>query len=118
MWVWCGYLDTVGHLAPALGGRDWQRRHYRRAARWTRQLRRLDGVETLVCVSDHGLQQGTHTETAAVGVDRTADLPPSVPEVRPFVEGLVSDGTSEDREVAEHELGEVEQQLESLGYIS
>lgn len=67
VFAWMGYIDGVGHIAPLVDEAGWQRRHYEHAARDTRRIRALLGDDdTLLCVSDHGLQDGHHTHEAAV----------------------------------------------------
>lgn len=81
VFVWLGYLDTVGHLDPVVAESGWQRRAYALAAEWTEGLRQaLTTDDTLVCVSDHGLQAGEHTHAAFFGVD-DADLAAQVESV-------------------------------------
>lgn len=47
LFVWLGFVDTVGHLAPIAAEIDpsWQERAYRMAADWTRELRVALGEE-------------------------------------------------------------------------
>jgi len=69
IWTWFGLLDSVGHMGPALAEgaiEHW----YKQAARVTQQLREAAGDETTVlAVSDHGIQNGTHTHYATVCCD-------------------------------------------------
>ena len=70
VFVWLGYLDTVGHLAPTVDEDGWQRRAYEQAAKWTREVRSdLTDADTLLCVSDHGLRDGHHSHSAFFGAD-------------------------------------------------
>jgi len=70
VWTWFGYLDTVGHIAPAVNQPGFQERAYRQAAKWTREIQNTTTEDdTLVCLSDHGLQSGEHTESAFIGSD-------------------------------------------------
>lgn len=72
VWVWLGYLDSAGHLDPMLD-EPFQERAYRQAAAWTEWVRAaLCPEDTLVCVSDHGLQDGSHTEWAVLCTDEQA----------------------------------------------
>lgn len=67
VFCWFGYIDGIGHIAPLVDEAGWQRRHYEAAARDTERIRALARPEdTVLCVSDHGLQQGRHTDAAAV----------------------------------------------------
>lgn len=130
VWVWLGFLDTVGHIAPAVDAGGLQARAYRQAATWTDHLRRaLAPQDTLVCVSDHGLQDGDHTEVAALCADDPAVLDgvTDVTEVRQGIERVTpaSDGRSPmvreayARETAgpARTTAEVREQLEGLGYL-
>lgn len=66
IFVWLSYIDTVGHLDPLTEG-GWQKRAYMHAARKTRQVATLlSSNDTLVCVSDHGLQNGAHNHNTFV----------------------------------------------------
>jgi len=122
VFVWLGYLDTVGHVAPTVADSEgWYRDHYEHAAQWTQFVRdRLGDDDELVCVSDHGLEDGAHTERAFVGGSPPAveglehildvyDLVESVTPRHGAGGGYERDGSGEAERVQE--------QLEDLGYI-
>lgn len=129
VFAWLGYIDGVGHIAPLVDEDGWQRRHYEAAARDTRRIRALARPEdTVLCVSDHGLQHGSHTHDAAVcgpaevvgdateltDVARIIDdctgsrAPVGGPPVREAYRRVGSGGDQTTAEVREH--------LEDLGY--
>ena len=133
LFVWLGFVDTVGHLAPIAGAVDpgWQERTYRLAADWTRELRAALGADDrLLCVSDHGIREGHHTPDAFVGstdeeIPRTTE---SVLDVRAAIDRVTPTGG----DVAEPELkapyrtdervrvrtaADVQEQLDGLGYL-
>lgn len=131
VFVWLGFLDTVGHLAPTVEEPGWQARHYELAARLTREIRSaLTADDHLVCVSDHGLQAGRHTHSAFFGSD-DADLTAaveSVLDVKPALDAATprSDATGDpavrqpyrcDARVTHRDADEVRSQLEDLGYL-
>jgi hypothetical protein len=116
VFCWFGYLDTVGHLAPAVGGEQWQREHYERAAQWTRDLRERSDA-TVVCVSDHGLREGTHTHDATYAAPQGTPLPESVLEVRAALDAITPRSSGRDDAAMQGDaLGDVEEQLSALGY--
>lgn len=131
VFCWFGYLDTVGHIAPCVDEDGWQRRHYEQAARWTRQVRdELGEEDTLVCVSDHGLQRGKHTHQATIASDDKTIIraTESVFDVRDVLDSVTSSrdgvGAPAVRDRYTHDGGgddwsveEVEEQLSDLGYI-
>lgn len=117
VFCWFGYLDTVGHLAPAVGGREWQREHYERAAQWTRDLRDRSDA-TVVCVSDHGLRDGTHTHDATFAAPDGVSHPASVLDVRAILESLApASGSRPDEGYNRAAVDAVGDQLEALGYV-
>jgi hypothetical protein len=117
VFCWFGYLDTVGHLAPAVGGRDWQRRHYDRAAEWTRDLRERSDAR-VVCVSDHGLREGTHTHDATYASAGLGPTPDSVLDVRATLDAITptSGPATNGHAIESDDLDEIDSQLEALGY--
>lgn len=131
VWVWLGYLDTIGHVAPALSAGGLQERGYRQAAAWTDQVRAaMQPEDTLVCVSDHGLQDGDHTHTAFIGstdpgiVDDTehvTDVRSAIDAATPTYPGTGQTPIREPYQASEAsksaDASEVRDQLESLGYI-
>lgn len=124
IFVWLGYLDTVGHLAPAIHDPDWQRRKYDRAMSWTADISsELDDDDILVCVSDHGLRAGAHTQDAFFGSTdpRVVDGITTIPGVRSGLERVLSHRT----DTRDHSVGTdaesasaVRERLERLGYVS
>ncbi|EMA53123.1 hypothetical protein [Halococcus thailandensis] len=133
LFVWLGFVDTVGHLAPIAGAVDpgWQERTYRLAADWTRELRTALGADDrLLCVSDHGIREGHHTPDAFVGSteEEIPESTASVLDVRAAIDRVTPTGG----DVAEPELkathrtdervrvrtaADVQQQLDGLGYL-
>lgn len=122
VFIWLGYLDTVGHLAPVVNSEDWKRRAYEQAAEWTDFIKsQLTNSDTLISVSDHGLLDGAHSQHAYFGADTESvvDETTSILDVRDGIESVISqgghkkgeDGTSTD------EAKEVKGRLEDLGYI-
>lgn len=133
VFVWLGFVDTVGHLAPIAGeiAPDWQERSYRLAADWTRELRAALGEDDkLICVSDHGIREGHHTPDAFVGATREA-IPAavdSVLDVRSAIEAVTpANGTAERPTIKEthrteetarvRTAADVKEQLDGLGYL-
>jgi hypothetical protein len=131
VFVWFGYLDTVGHLAPSVDAHGWQERAYRRAARLTDDIRSaMQADDTLVCVSDHGLRDGHHTHDAFLGAsnERATDGVRSVLGVRDGIERVTSMTVTGDSlplrpeyrhgaARATRETVDVRDQLENLGYL-
>lgn len=133
VFVWLAYLDTVGHLAPVVADEEpgWQERAYRLAAAMTDEVRGdLADGDTLVCVSDHGLQDGEHTHDAFVGASETAaiesvesvlDVADAIDRVTPAGgEGGdpgVRDPYRYEARTAARDADEVRDRLEDLGYL-
>jgi hypothetical protein len=133
VFVWLSVIDTVGHLAPVVADRNggWQERIYRVAAAYTEGVKdRLRPEDTLVCVSDHGLQGGDHTHSAFIGASEPGviDDVESVTDVRTALESVTpSRGSRPDPPVREafqydrrddrRDASEVRGQLEDLGYL-
>jgi len=130
LFAWLGYLDTVGHLAPVVDEVGWQERAYRLAATLTREIRaELTDEDTLVCVSDHGLQDGDHTHSAFMGstdedaltdVETVLDVRAGLERVTPASgagESTVRDEFACASRVEARDAGEVRSQLEDLGYL-
>ncbi|WP_226013160.1 alkaline phosphatase family protein [Halomicrobium salinisoli] len=121
IFVWLGYLDTVGHLAPTVGDDGWRRRHYEQAARWTADVRDLLGPDdVLIVTADHGLQDGEHSHSTFYGATDEAAVEgvESVLDVAAAVDAVTERSSGTD--VAERRAGEVESvrsNLEDLGYI-
>lgn len=131
IFLWLGFLDTIGHLAP-VADPGWQVRAYHQAAAATSYIEsQLQPEDTLVCVSDHGLQEGYHTESAFLGSsdEHVLEGVTSVLEVRDGIERVTP--TSADApdypELRSHQRFEegyewrseasVRAQLEDLGYL-
>lgn len=121
VFVWLGYLDTVGHVAPTLADpQRWYCEHYEHAAALTQGVRRqLAAGDELVCVSDHGLEAGRHTDRAFVGattpvtgVQHILDVYDLVDEHAPHTSPDVGYATA-----GEAARAAVEDELEALGYI-
>ncbi len=132
VFVWLGFLDTVGHLAPTVEEAGWQARHYELAARWTREIRSdLTADDRLVCVSDHGLQAGRHTHSAFFGsddesltasVDSVLDVKRVLDAVTPRTGDEAGDPEVRapyrcDARASHRDADEVRSQLEDLGYL-
>lgn len=122
--AWLAYLDTAGHIAPTIEDSDrFLKRAYETGAEYTNLIRQqMDEDDTLVCLSDHGLQDGEHTDTACIGswpaniaqdVDSVLDvydvLDSRTPRSRTTT-GQFTDDSSEAEVVRER--------LENLGYVN
>lgn len=137
LFVWLGYLDTVGHVAPVVDEAGYQARSYRQAAQWTRELRsELADGDALITVSDHGLRDGYHTHDAFLGStdSRVLDGTESVLDVRAAVDAVtptrptadhaedddhvpVREGYRHEATTTERSAADVRGQLEDLGYL-
>lgn len=133
VFVWLGFLDTIGHVAPVAAETEpgWQERAYRMAAKWTTEIKNVAQEEDrLLCISDHGLQNGDHTHAAFIGATESQYLNgvDSVCDVRSVIEQI----TPTNRTVAEPALRagcqgnihsqartveDVRDQLSDLGYL-
>ena len=135
IFVWLSHIDTVGHLDP-LTDTGWQERAYHRTAEKTEYIRELLTEEdTLICVSDHGLQDGQHTHEAFLGATDEAvladtqsivDLRSALDKVTPTSEELSGIDeypelrspfkyeSSNSTQTADH----IHSQLKELGYLS
>ena len=130
VFVWLGYLDTVGHLAPTVDETGWQERAYRLAARLTREVRADLADDVLLCVSDHGLQDGYHSHSAYVGstsaeaiegVESVLDVRDGIERVTDRTEPTASPPVREayrcESEVERRDVSDVRDQLEDMGYL-
>jgi hypothetical protein len=131
VFVWLGYLDTVGHLAPVVDEEGWQERAYRLAAALTDEVAAaLAPDDALLCVSDHGLKDGHHThdpylaasDPAAVrGVGSVLDVRDGIERVTPTsgetTDPPVRESFRADSTAASRDASEVRDQLEDLGYL-
>lgn len=134
IFVWLGYLDSVGHVAPVVEEAGYQARSYRQAARWTREIQgELADDDTLVSVSDHGLRDGYHTHQAFLGSSdpQVIELAESVLDVRAAVDAVtptrstvrhtesvpVREEYRQGANTTERSTADVRQQLDDLGYL-
>lgn len=124
VFVWFGYLDTVGHLAPIITDERWQRDAYEQAAEMTALIRnQLADEDILICLSDHGLQDGTHGPSAFIGSNKK-EIVANIDSVLDVYE-VIEQEADTDEEVSEtkDQLDEdsakdVRNRLEELGYIN
>lgn len=125
VFVWLGYLDTVGHVAPTVDDAEsWCRDSYETAAEWTAFIHRdLDYDDTLICVSDHGLKDGEHTPDAFFGWNghEDAQAPASVLEVASTIAQTLPEPERRDEPYSAisdgHEFAAVNERLRDLGYV-
>ena len=115
-------LDLIGHVShdrPEL-----QRQAYDELDDIVGELRGdLRAGDELVLVSDHGLQDGLHTDEAMIAATDpgVVDAVESVLDVRAAIEGLLDEGDHEpeqrDDRAGGLESEAVREQLEDLGYV-
>jgi predicted AlkP superfamily pyrophosphatase or phosphodiesterase len=115
-------LDLIGHVShdrPEL-----QRRAYDELDDIVGELRGdLEAGDELVLVSDHGLQDGLHTDEAMIAATDpgVVDAVESVLDVRAAIESLLDEGGHEpeqrDDRAGGLESEAVREQLEDLGYV-
>lgn len=116
-------LDLVGHIAyenPAL-----QMRAYEEMDEFVGELRKdLRADDELVLISDHGLQDGVHTNEAMVASTdaKIVERIDSVLDFRRVIEDELADGTHRPQSDAldikdSIESDDVQQQLKDLGYM-
>lgn len=133
IFVWLGFLDTIGHVAPVAVDTDpsWQERAYRMAAKWTSEIKNVvQENDRLICVSDHGLQGGEHTHTAFIGATEKRLLAgaDSVYDVRSVIENVTTTnktvdepalrpGYVGDTSTQARTAEDVRNQLDNLGYL-
>lgn len=132
VFVWLGYLDSVGHVAPVVDETGYQERAYAQAAKWTREIASdLRSEDTLITVSDHGLRDGYHTHDAFAGstdpgeiegaesvLDVAAAIDDVTPEAKSTSEAVpVRRSYACDDEAASRDAEDVASQLHDLGYI-
>jgi hypothetical protein len=118
VWTWFGVLGSVGHMNPAVDEslqRDW----YGVAASVTELVHSMAGPETtVIAVSDHGIQDGVHTEYATL----CSDSPDAcaaidhVHDVADWIRASAPTGHSQAGE-ADETPEQVQSHLEELGYI-
>jgi predicted AlkP superfamily pyrophosphatase or phosphodiesterase len=117
VWTWFGLIDTVGHMQPALG-ESLVEQYYRVAANITETIQEIAPEATIVSVSDHGLQNGTHEHYATICSD--AALPPEVSHVFDLYDWIQANretSTAKTNGVDPEDVQDVEDQLEHLGYV-
>lgn len=123
IFLWLAYLDTAGHVAPTLSDPDaWMRQHYQQAADWTALIRdALGDDDVLMCLSDHGLQDGEHTRMACVGAwpARVAVETESVLDVADTIDAFTtaSEARHDAHSTADGAVDEVRENLQALGYV-
>ncbi len=133
IFVWLGFLDTIGHVAPVAAETDpsWQERAYRMAAEWTDEIKHsLQDSDRLICVSDHGLKEGEHTHAAFFGTteQRLLDDAESVYDIRSVIETVTTSNPTVDEpalrpaytgndSVQTRTADDVRNQLDNLGYL-
>ena len=115
-------LDLVGHVSH--DRLELQRRAYDELDDIVGELRGdLDAGDELVLVSDHGLQDGLHTDEAMIAATDpgVVDAVESVLDVRAAIESLLDEGGHEpeqrDDRAGGLESEAVREQLEDLGYV-
>jgi hypothetical protein len=118
VFVWLAYVDTIGHVAPT--ARDGLMREvYETAATYTERVRNgLGADDSLLCVSDHGLQDGEHTEHACLGGPAGAvDSAEHVLDLPVAIDAVTTASTDTAGESKAENVAEVEQRLDDLGYL-
>jgi len=119
VWTWFGLIDTVGHMAPAIRcdiERDW----YTAAANATETIQETaPGDATILVVSDHGLQNGSHTHYASLCTNNpeAADAIDSIYDITDWITKQDPTATTETSRVDSEAMDGVEEQLENLGYV-
>lgn len=119
VWTWFGALDTVGHMNPAVDAplqRDW----YQTAAAVTETIVEFAPADaTVLSVSDHGLQDGKHTEYATLCSDSAAPVREiaSVLDVAPWLIDEAPTGRRGPASSDATDVSEVQEQLADLGYV-
>ena len=115
-------LDLIGHVSH--DRLELQRRAYDELDDIVGELRGdLDAGDELVLVSDHGLQDGLHTDEAMIAATDpgVVDAVESVLDVRAAIESLLDEGGHEpeqrDDRAGGLESEAVREQLEDLGYV-
>jgi predicted AlkP superfamily pyrophosphatase or phosphodiesterase len=117
-------LDLVGHVTYDLP--DLQRAAYDEIDEFVGELLNdLTADDELLIVSDHGLQNGVHTDKAMVAStnETMVEAIDSVLDVRSAVESALRDGSHQPEHknngftLSETGSAEVQEQLENLGYM-
>lgn len=116
VFTWFGVLDTIGHIAPTMPV-PIQRDLYQIVANQVQLFREMDDVKT-VCLSDHGLQNGEHTDYATVASDDAAiGEIDHVTDVKDWIEIQHPTPGKEDTSAQTRTQDELKSQLANLGYI-
>jgi len=119
VWTWFGLIDTVGHMAPALG-EEIVRDYYITAAQVTQTIKELTDDDTVVIsVSDHGLQNGTHEHYAILCSDAPGPCK-VIDHVFDVADWLLSVDYAAKARVESLDAADIEdvnEQLEDLGYV-
>jgi hypothetical protein len=118
VWTWFGLVDSAGHMDPAVEY-PLQREAYDVAAAISRLIRDVAPPETaVVSVSDHGLQDGTHTHYATLAADDIGIIErvDAVDELAGWIRDVDPDGRTAGGEATQSH-GEMQEQLEALGYV-
>jgi hypothetical protein len=115
-------LDLIGHVSYDLP--ELQQKAYKELNDFVSELRDdLDGEDELVLVSDHGLQDGVHTDEAMIAAtDPTVvSAVESVLDIRGALEELLKENdhtfTRSSKQQKNLESERVREQLEQLGYV-
>lgn len=125
IFVWLGYLDTIGHVAPTVANpEEWVRSGYETAAEWTAFIHNhTEDDDVLICVSDHGLQDGRHSDHAFIG-SWPGEHVRGCRDVREVAETIASITPKSDRLSEPHSASEsksdfddVHDRLRTLGYV-
>jgi len=117
-WCWFGCLDTVGHMAPTVDA-PLERDFYHVAAKATQTVRELAPEDsTIISVSDHGLQDGEHTDYATLcGPSDACETISSVFDIAEWVKSENPTSTSKNHGVGTAAMRDTKDQLEKLGYV-
>jgi len=118
VWTWFGYLDSVGHMDPAVEY-PLQREAYDVAASITELIRETAPPETaVVAISDHGLQDGDHTHYATLASSAASVLERvgAVDELAAWIRDVNPDGRAAGGEATQSH-GEMAERLDALGYV-
>jgi hypothetical protein len=120
VFAWFGLLDTVGHMAPATDT-PLQETYYQVAANTTKLIHEIVPDEAqILSLSDHGLQNGSHTHYATLcsdNADAIAEIN-SILDVSGWIEDA-NPGFNPDKQASidGERMEEVNEQLENLGYV-
>jgi hypothetical protein len=118
VWTWFGYLDSVGHMAPAVEY-PMEAVGYLDAGCIADLIRkRAPPTTAVVSISDHGLQDGAHTDYATLAADDASVLErvTAVDELSGWIREVDPAGRTVGGE-ATQSTGEMAEQLDALGYI-